>query len=231
MATPNKVAAVEEARAWYEQSIGLIFTDYRGLSVSEMQELRKSLRAVGAEFHVVKNTLFRRAVGDDIEQFPEELHSGTTATVFVFKEQPACAKAVVTFGKAHQALQVKGGFFDGKVFSAEEIDALSKLPSRDELLSMIVGLVAAPMSQLVGVLNEVIASPIRLIDAIIEKSGGSAPEAKAEEPLAAEPLAEPSASETVDAAEPSTDEVPTADETTPAEPTPESESETSQGEN
>lgn len=207
MATQRKVASVEQTRSWYQQSIGLIFTDYRGLTVGEMQELRKSLRSAGAEFHVVKNTLFRRALGDDIANLPEELHSGTTATVFVYREQPACAKAVVTFGKSHQALQIKGGFFDGKVFSAKEIEELSKLPSREELLSMIVGVVAAPMSQLVGVLNEMIASPIRVIDAIVEKQGG-APPADAKEPS---PVPEP---------EPATAEA----------PTPEPESQTSEGE-
>lgn len=181
MATPKKVATVEQTRKWYEQSIGLIFTNYSGLTVGEMQELRKSLKSVGAEFHVVKNTLFRRALGDDIAKLPEDLHSGTTATVFVYREQPACAKAVVTFGKSHQALQIKGGYFDGRVFSAKEIEELSKLPSREELLSMIVGLVAAPISNVVGVMNEIIAAPIRVVDAIIEKHR-AAPSAKEQQP-------------------------------------------------
>lgn len=222
MATPKKVATVEQAREWYEQSIGLIFTDYSGLSVSEMQDLRKSLRAAGAEFHVVKNTLFRLAIGEDIAQLPDELHNGTTATVFVFREQPACAKAVVTFSKSHQALQIKGGFFDGKVFSAAEIDALSKLPSREELLSMIVGLVAAPISQVVGVINEMIASPIRVIDAIIEKSGGAPSTETADEPPTAEASSEnePEAPATEAEAEAPTEVT-----------TPETQSENSEGEN
>lgn len=223
MATPKKVATVEQAREWYKQSIGLIFTDYSGLSVSEMQDLRKSLRAAGAEFHVVKNTLFRLAVGEDIAQLPDELHNGTTATVFVFREQPACAKAVVTFSKSHQALQIKGGFFDGKVFSASEIDALSKLPSREELLSMIVGLVAAPISQVVGVINEVIASPIRVIDAIIEKGGGAPATTNADAP-ATETSSEP---EHESLATEAATEAPTEEAT----PETETQTENSEGEN
>jgi large subunit ribosomal protein L10 len=237
VATPEKVATIEKAREWYEQSSGLIFTDYRGLTVGEMQELRRSLRAVGAEFHVVKNTLFRRAVGEDIAKMPDELHNGTTATVFIFAEQPACAKAVATFSKAHAALQIKGGFIEGRALTAKEIDELSKLPSRHELLSMIVGLVAAPMSQVVGTIQEILAAPIRVIDAIAEKAGGAPPAAAPAEPAAsaapaepaeapAEAVAETEASATEAAQEPE----PEAAAEASAQPTEEPQTESTEGE-
>ncbi len=214
MATQQKVATVEKATEWYKASSGLIFADYRGLKVSEMQELRKSLRSIGAEFHVVKNTLFRRAAGDDISLIPEEYHNGTTATVFIFQEEPACAKAVVTFAKTHGALQIKGGFLNGKPLTAKEVDSLSKLPTREELLSQIVGLVAAPMTNIVSILNEVLAGPVRAIGAIEEKVKSSSPALapKAEVAPASVPETEPEA-----APEPApTDESP---EPAPAEST------------
>jgi large subunit ribosomal protein L10 len=174
---------VAQARQWYEQSVGVIFTDYRGLSVPELQALRASLRDVGAEYHVIKNTLLRLAMGSDVESLPAELHNGPTATAFVMGEQPAVAKAIVDFAKTHKQLEIKGALIEGRVLSKEEVEELAKLPSRQELLGMIAGLVAAPMSNLVGVLNEVLAVPVRVIGAIEEKvaAGGAPSAAKADQ--------------------------------------------------
>jgi large subunit ribosomal protein L10 len=181
MPTAQKAELIEKAKKWYGDSTGLIFTDYRGLDVPSLQTLRSSLRDTGGEFHVVKNTLLRQAVGKDVEQFPDEFHNGPTATLFIFREEAACAKVLVKFAKDHKGFEIKGGVIDGKPMTAEQISELSKLPSRDELLSMIVGLVQAPIANVVGALNEIIAGPIRCIDAIVEKGGGAPAPAVAEE--------------------------------------------------
>ncbi|MER3413969.1 MAG: 50S ribosomal protein L10 [Armatimonadota bacterium] len=183
---------VAQTRQWYEESVGVIFTDYRGLSVPELQALRNSLRDVGAEYHVIKNTLLRLAMGSDVESLPPELHNGPTATAFILGEQPAVAKTIVEFAKTHKQLEVKGALIEGRVLSKEEVEELARLPSRQELLAMIAGLVAAPMSNLVGVLNEVIAAPIRVIAAIEEKvaAGGVLTAPTAEEPNDSEPSTE-----------------------------------------
>ena len=186
MPTAQKADIIEKAKKWYGDSTGLIFTDYRGLDVPALQNLRSSLRDTGGEFHVVKNTLLRQAVGKDVEQFPAEFHNGPTATLFIFKEEAACAKVLVKFAKDHKGFEIKGGVIDGKPMTAEQISELSKLPSRDELLSMIVGLVQAPIANVVGALNEIIAGPIRCIDAIVEKGGGAPAPAEAAAPAAAE---------------------------------------------
>ncbi|GIV03081.1 MAG: hypothetical protein KatS3mg015_1911 [Fimbriimonadales bacterium] len=190
MPTAQKEKLVAQAKEWYENSVGVIFTDYRGLSVPQMQTLRQSLREVGAEFHVIKNTLLRLAMGDDVSALPEEFHNGPTATAFIHGEQPAVAKAIVDFIKKEKQLEIKGALIEGRVFTKDEVEALAKLPSRHELLSMIAGLVAAPMSNLVGVLNEMIAAPVRVIGAIEEKvaAGGGPVEAS-------EASAEPSQAE------------------------------------
>jgi large subunit ribosomal protein L10 len=231
--TAQKAAVIEQTKQWCDESTGLIFTDYRGLSVPELQTLRQSLRETGGEFHVVKNTLFRVAIGDKVGDLPYELHNGPTATAFLFREEPACAKLLVKFAKDHKAFEIKGGWLDGKALSASEVEAFSKLPTRHELLSMIVGLVAAPMSNLVGVMNEMLAQPVRVIDAIIEKQGGApaeaAPAPAPEEPAvvestpAEEPAAEASPIEETTAEAPS--EEPPAEEpsTEQAEPAPDTE--------
>lgn len=179
MPTAQKAEIIAKAKKWYTDSTGLIFADYRGLDVPSLQTLRSTLRDTGGEFHVVKNTLLRQALGSDVDQLPAEFHNGPTATLFIFKDEPSCAKALVKFAKTNKGLEIKGGVIDGRPMTAAEITELSKLPTKEELLSMIVGLAAAPMSNVVGALNEIIAGPIRCIDAIVEKGGGAAPEATA----------------------------------------------------
>lgn len=192
MPTAQKERRVAQARQWYEQSVGVIFTDYRGLSVPELQALRNSLRDAGAEYHVIKNTLLRLAMGSDVESLPAEVHNGPTATAFILGEQPTVAKAIVEFAKTHKQLEVKGALIEGRVLSKDEVEELAKLPSRPELLSMIAGLVAAPMSNLVSVLNEVIAAPVRVIGAIEEKvaAGATPASTTSKERSASEPTAE-----------------------------------------
>lgn len=181
MPTAQKASVVSQTQRWFGDATGIIFTEYRGLGVDEIQTLRKKLRETGAEYHVIKNTLFRIAVGDLASELPAEFHNGPTATAFLFRDEPACAKVIVDFLKDHKALVVKGGYIEGKVMNASDIEALAKLPSREQLLSQIVGLVAAPMSNLVGVLQEIIASPIRVIGAIEEKVSSGSVSTKAEE--------------------------------------------------
>ncbi len=174
MPTAKKIELVEAAANWIEQSSGFIFTEYRGLNVQEIQQLRRAIREAGGEFHVVKNTLLRRAFGEKIAGVPEEFHNGPTATAFLFKDEAACAKKLFEFAKAHAALKVKGGIIEGKTMDAKQVEALSKLPSRQELLGMIAGCVAAPLANLVGVLQETIAAPIRAIGQIAEQKGSAA---------------------------------------------------------
>lgn len=179
MPTAQKEKLVAQAKEWYANSVGVIFTDYRGLTVPQLQALRQSLRDVGAEFHVIKNTLLRLAMGEDVAALPEEFHNGPTATAFIQGEQPVVAKVIVDFIKKEKLLEIKGALIEGRVLTKDEVEALAKLPSRQELLAMIAGLVAAPMSNLVGVLNEIIAAPVRVIGAIEEKvaAGGGPVEA------------------------------------------------------
>lgn len=174
MATTSKVNQVQKASKWIEESTGLIFTEYRGLSVDAIQRLRTQLREVGGEYHVIKNTLLRRALGDQASALPSELHNGPTATLFIFREEAACAKKLFEFAKTNQALRVKGAVIEGKVMDAQQIEALSKLPSRQELLGLVAGCVAAPLSNLVGVLQETLAAPIRAIGQIAEKQEAAA---------------------------------------------------------
>ncbi len=218
MPTAAKVKQVEEIKERYAKASGVIFTEYRGLSVPALQKLRRSLAQQGADYSIVKNTLFRRAAGDDAEKFPESLTSGPTAVAFVYEDETATTKALFDFIKENKAFVVKGGFLDGKLYDGSQMEALSKLPPKEVLLAQIVGVIAAPLSNLVGVVQEIYAAPIRAIGAVADKAadGAPAPEAKAEAPAAEEaPSAE------------AAPEQPAAEEATP-EPTTETATETPQ---
>lgn len=181
MPTAEKERTVEQAREWYEKAAGLVFTDYRGLKVKEMQQLRSQLRAKGCDLHVVKNTLFRRAAGEAASQFPEEFHNGPTAIAFVYQNESECAKVLWDYSQAHKSLQVKGGFFNGQVFDVKGVEKLSKLPPRDVLIAQVIGTIAAPLTNLVSVIESLYAQPIRAIYAVVDKLAPAPAEVKSDE--------------------------------------------------
>jgi large subunit ribosomal protein L10 len=191
MPTAEKEKTIEQAKGWFEKSVGLVFTDYRGLSVKEMQQLRSLLRVKGGELHVVKNTLFRRAAGAVIESFPSELHNGPTAIAFVFENETDCAKVLWDFSVSHKAFEVKGGYFGGSVFDNRGVERLSKLPSREVLIAQVIGAIAAPLTGLVGVVEALYAQPIRTVYAAADKLGAAPDDTTAEAPAPAEPDASP----------------------------------------
>lgn len=222
MPTAEKAQTIEQAKEWYSKASGVVFTDYRGLKVKELQNLRKELAKKGGEIHVIKNTLFRLAAGDDIAGMPDELHNGPTAVAFVFENESECAKALFDFANASKKMAVKGGYFGGRAMTAKEVEQLSKLPPRDVLIAQVIGAIAAPLSGLVGVIEALYADPIRVIGAVADKVAEGSPLPVAEAPKAeAAPAAEeaPAAAEEAPAAEEVVAEAPAeeAPAETPAE--------------
>ena len=221
MPTAEKQRVIEQAKEWYSQSTGVFFTDYKGLTVKEMQKLRRELRAKGGEIHVLKNTLFRIAAGEDTATMPYEHHNGTTAVTFVFQNESDVAKALLDYARTNKKLVVKGGYFGGKPLDASGVTALSELPPREVLISQVIGAIAAPLSGLVGVIEALYADPIRTIGAVADKvaEGSPLPEPKAEasaEEATEAPVADAPAAEATETAEPSaTEEAPASD--TPTE--------------
>lgn len=180
MPTAQKEQTIEQAKEWYSKSSGLVFADYRGLKVKEMQQLRQNLKAKGGELHVVKNTLFRRAAGEVADTLPYEFHNGPTAVAFVYENESDCCKALFDYAQTHKSLTIKGGMFGGKVMDAKSVEALSKLPPRDVLIAQVIGTIVAPLTQLVGVIDALVAEPIRTIYAVADKFGEPTADAPAE---------------------------------------------------
>lgn len=141
----EKKQIVEEVKGKLQNSASTIVVDYRGLTVAEVTELRKSLREAGVEFFVVKNTLARRATAEaELTELDEHL-IGPTAVAFSAEDVVAAAKVLAKFAKGNENLKLKVGVIEGKVINVDEIKALADLPSREGLLSMLLSVLQAPM--------------------------------------------------------------------------------------
>lgn len=196
MPTAEKAKSIERAQEWYGKSLGIVFTDYKSLKVKELQALRRDVKHKGGEVHVIKNTLFRRAAGDEvIESLPAEFHNGTTAFTFVYENEPDVAKALVDFAKSSKKLVIKGGLFGGKTFTASQVEELAALPPKEVLIAQVIGAIAAPLSNLVSVVEALYADPIRVIGAVADKvaEGSPLPETPAQEAPSTEAAEAPKA--------------------------------------
>ncbi|MCH7903007.1 MAG: 50S ribosomal protein L10 [Armatimonadetes bacterium] len=224
MPTAEKIKQVKNLKERFERASGVFFTEFRGLSVPQMQQLRRDLRAAGAEFSVVKNTLFKLATGDVFESFPDGMSTGPTAVAFIFDDEAAVAKALFDFAKTHKALVVKGGYVDGTAYSAEVVEQLSKLPPKDMLLSQLIGVIAAPMSNIASTIEAIYSGPIFAIAAIADKLGDGVESTSKSEPTE-DGGADTSGDSTTESAEPSPEAETTASDAEPesAEPSVEAE--------
>jgi large subunit ribosomal protein L10 len=170
----EKVQAVSELQEGISGSSALLMTDYRGLKVSEITELRRNLRGAGTDYAVVKNTLFSRAAKEAaIEADMSELLAGPTAVAFVHQDPVATAKALVDFARTHKALEIKGGYVEGRVLNADQIQALSKVPPREVLISQMLGAFQSPISGFVGTLQGIMSEFVFTLKAVADKQGAA----------------------------------------------------------
>lgn len=169
MARADKVTAVAELTERFQSSDGAVLTEYRGLSVAQLAELRGSL-GESATFTVVKNTLTKIAAREaGVEGF-DDLLTGPTAIAFIKGDLVEAAKGLRDFARANPALVVKGGFVDGAPMAATEIAKLADLESREVLLGKLAGAMLASLSQAVRLLNEPLAQAARLAGALQAKA-------------------------------------------------------------
>lgn len=168
MAREDKVAVVAEVRDRLASSAATLLTHYRGLSVTEMAELRVELRKANAELRVVKNTLARRAVADAGIEGLDELLVGPTSLVFCADDPVGPAKALKQFSKAHPDLVIRGGYLDGAVMDADEAGRLADLASREELLARFAGLMQGALAGFARLLQAPLAHQARLFQALFD---------------------------------------------------------------
>ncbi len=164
----EKETAVGALTAWLKRSDTVVVTDYRGLSVAQLSKLRKELRAVGAEFHVVKNTLARRALAEAGLDMPDELLLGPTAMVFLGEELAGPTKALNAFAKESNILAIRGALMGGAPLDAKATAALADLPSKDQLRGQLLGLLMQPQRQRVTLLNAPLRDMVGVLNARVE---------------------------------------------------------------
>lgn len=174
MPTAVKAAQIEDLVERLGRSQLTIIADYRGLSVDALQGFRARLKPLDAEFKVAKNTLTRIAAAQvGIEGLDPQLE-GPTAILFAYGDIVAPAKAISEFARTSRILQVRAGVLNNQVLTPADVEAISSLPPREELLGKLVGLLASPMTRTVGVLSGPARSVVYLGNARVEQLGGVA---------------------------------------------------------
>ena len=229
---PEKVAVVDEVKERLDSTSATLLTEYRGLDVTAISDLRRALRAAGGEYKIYKNTLVRFAARD-LGLELEELLVGPTALAFITEKPDGSpgdavdvAKALRDFARTNPNLVVKGGVLGDKPLSADEARALADVEPREVLLAKLAGALAAPMVQLAGLMEALPRNLAYGLKALIDQQGGvpeeaPAPEAAAEpEPEAEAETADAPAEDTTEAATeaPEAEAAPAEDTTSEADP-------------
>jgi large subunit ribosomal protein L10 len=150
----KKAELVDQYGEWLENSKALVFAEYTGMNMPQMDKLRSQVREVGAEFHVIKNRLGKRVFSEAGFEFPDELFTGSTAMGVGFEDAPGIAKVIKDFGKDQPALKIKGGLMDGRLLTADEVIALAELPPLPVVRAQLLGVISAPASKLARTLAE-----------------------------------------------------------------------------
>ena len=203
----QKAAVIDRVAGEMREAEAILAVDYRGLSVKQAMELRNSLTDAGASFQVVKNTLSERAADAAGAEDLKQLLEGPTAFAFVRGDVALAAKAIANFRRTEGLPEFKGGQMNGETISAEQIEAIARMPAREVLQGQFVGVLASPLTTLVRGLGSMISGLAVALGQVQERGlvGGAAP-APAEAPAAEEPAAEEPAAEAPAAEEPAAEE-------------------------
>lgn len=167
----QKTACIEELADRFERAPIVIVTDYRGLNVAQIGELRAKVREAAGEYLVAKNTLARLAIKDTGAQGLGDLLTGPNAIALGYGDPVGIAKAVQAFAKDNEALEIKGGMLEGEVLSASRVEQLAKMPGRDELRAQLLALLMAPATNLVRLLQAPAQQMVQVLHARSQQAG------------------------------------------------------------
>lgn len=159
----RKEEILDNYKEWLDKSKAIVLTEYTGLSVKDLDQLRQKMRDNGGEFHIVKNTLGRKLVQDAGYPVDEKMFTGSTGIGFAFEDAPGLAKAISDFANTSEFVKIKGGYLANHLMSASQVKALSDMPPLPVVRAQLLGMLNAPASKLV----RVIAEPGRQIASVI----------------------------------------------------------------
>jgi large subunit ribosomal protein L10 len=168
----QKAEAVEQLTERFGRSPIAIVTDYRGLNVAQITELRRKVREADGEFLISKNTLTRIAIAETDAAVITEWLSGPVGLAYGFGDAVGIAKAVDAFAEDNEALEVKGGVLDGEALDAKRIKQLASMPSKDELRAKLLALLMTPATQLVRVLSAPAQQMVQVLHARSQQEEG-----------------------------------------------------------
>jgi len=177
MPTERKSGKITDLQELLGGSALAILTEYRGLKVSELTKLRNDLRPKGTDYHVAKNTLLLRAANQLGYTGLDEALAGPTAVAFIKEDLSGGAKAVLDFARTNKTIVVKSGVLGGKLLSSDQLEAITKLKSKNELVANMLGSLLAPPRNLVNVLSQTTRGLVNVLDAYrkkLEEGGESA---------------------------------------------------------
>lgn len=169
----EKEAVIAEVAELLEGTETVFVSDYRGLTVAQLSELRGTLRQSGARFRIVKNTLGALAAERAGRETFKALLSGPTAVTFCGDDPVAAAKAIADYARTHPQVEMRGGLMADALLDAEQLRALASLPPRDTLVAQVVGTLAAPMTGLVTVLQGTISGFVRALGQVAEQKAAA----------------------------------------------------------
>lgn len=161
----EKQRIVDDLAERLQRAEAVVLADYRGLNVARLQALRRALRETRAEFQVIKNSLMLRALRQAGLSEPQELLVGPTSVILMYEELSAPTKLLLDVAKETELLTIKGGILAGRILDAASVRALADLPSRPQLLGMVVGVICAPLRQCVTVLNAPLQGLVNVLQA------------------------------------------------------------------
>jgi len=165
----DKLQRVAQYIQQLDESQGIILVDYRGLSVAELESIRKQMRPIASQFQIVKNRLLVRALEQRRMSLPEEWLVGPTAVSFCREEVPPVAKALMEAGKETEKLFLKGGWMNQAILSAEQLKSIAELPPREVLLAQVLGVIHGPGRQAAGVVASGIRQVLNVVKAYVDK--------------------------------------------------------------
>jgi large subunit ribosomal protein L10 len=166
----QKSAVLDELKTGMKEAKSVVFSNFKGVSVKDTGDLRKELRDAGAKYKVAKKTLIEIAAKEiGIDKIPKEYLEGAVSVIFSMEDEIAAARIVHNFAKKVEGVSLVGAIFEGKLLSLAETKALATLPGKTELLSKLVFVLKSPISGFHGVLNNTMASFVRVLDAVKDK--------------------------------------------------------------
>ncbi|MBA3060150.1 MAG: 50S ribosomal protein L10 [Nitrospirae bacterium] len=169
----EKTHLIAELKDRFKKANAVVLTDYKGLTVAELFELRRLLRGAGIEYKVVKNTLARAASAKTSLSVISDLLKGPVGIAIGYADPVQVAKKVIEYSKKNNKLKVNGGVVEGRLCNAEDIKSIAALPPREILLSMLAGVFNAPLSKMAGALSATVSSFAYAVNALKDKKSVS----------------------------------------------------------